>query len=124
MPNTLRSRNFVGDIEQLTFHDDPVGLWNVVEGGTINVQGADQRNDMRTTTSANGTLLFATRTFKHSRTLSNIVRHQSEWRRICCDELGLVESTQADGIHDLFPHLRKGRIDYVHRQRGQCLLVI
>uniref|UniRef100_A0A914WZ73 Uncharacterized protein n=1 Tax=Plectus sambesii TaxID=2011161 RepID=A0A914WZ73_9BILA len=54
MPNTLRSRNFVGDIEQLTFHDDPVGLWNVVEGGTINVQGADQRNDMRTTTSANG----------------------------------------------------------------------
>lgn len=45
MPNNLRSRHFIGDIEDVWLNGDPVGLWHFVE--QHNVQGAEQRTELR-----------------------------------------------------------------------------
>ncbi|CAI5448656.1 unnamed protein product [Caenorhabditis angaria] len=39
----IYNREFVGDIEQLKLHGEPVGLWNSNDNGATNVQGALKR---------------------------------------------------------------------------------
>ncbi|VDK63145.1 unnamed protein product, partial [Cylicostephanus goldi] len=41
--NEIRNRDFEGDIEDLTLHGEPVGLWNAKSGGTVSVKGAPPR---------------------------------------------------------------------------------
>lgn len=39
----VRNRGFEGDIEDLTLHGEPVGLWNAKSGGAVAVRGAIPR---------------------------------------------------------------------------------
>ncbi|VDO27999.1 unnamed protein product [Haemonchus placei] len=39
----VRNRAFEGDIEDLTLHGEPVGLWNAKTGGAVAVRGAEPR---------------------------------------------------------------------------------
>ncbi|CAI2351123.1 unnamed protein product [Caenorhabditis sp. 36 PRJEB53466] len=39
----LHNREFVGDIEQLKLHGEPIGLWNAREKGNANVNGAQKK---------------------------------------------------------------------------------
>ncbi|KAK6047527.1 hypothetical protein COOONC_14969 [Cooperia oncophora] len=39
----VRNRAFEGDIEDLTLHGEPVGLWNAKSGGAVRVRGAEPR---------------------------------------------------------------------------------
>ncbi|KAK6013885.1 laminin G domain protein [Ostertagia ostertagi] len=44
----VRNRDFEGDIEDLTLHGEPVGLWNAKSGGAVAVRGAVPRPRPRT----------------------------------------------------------------------------
>ncbi len=44
LPADLKNRHFIGDIEQLSFHGEQLGLWNSVPDGTAHVTGAERRS--------------------------------------------------------------------------------
>lgn len=39
----LHNRDFVGDVEQLKLHGEPIGLWNSRQNGSTNVNGAQKK---------------------------------------------------------------------------------
>ncbi|KAJ1373976.1 hypothetical protein KIN20_036551 [Parelaphostrongylus tenuis] len=53
----IRNRHFVGDIEDLTLHGEPVGLWNAKSGGAVNVRGAAPRPGTKDLTEQSGVSL-------------------------------------------------------------------
>ncbi len=55
MPAIIRSRHFVGRIEQVTLNNDKVGLWNMASGECVHgVVGAEGRTKLRTADESTG----------------------------------------------------------------------
>jgi hypothetical protein len=55
MPATIRSRHFVGRIEQVTLNNDKVGLWNIAGGECVHgVVGAEGRSQLRSADESTG----------------------------------------------------------------------
>ena len=49
MPGALQARHFVGRIEQLAFHNDAVGLWNMADAASSEgVEGAAKESALST----------------------------------------------------------------------------
>lgn len=54
MPSAVSNRNFTGQIEEVYFHGQPLGLWNFALNGRVDTYGARERTELRRDITATG----------------------------------------------------------------------
>lgn len=47
LPNDVTTRHFVGQIEEVEYHNEPIGLWNFAHSGQYETYGVPKRDQLR-----------------------------------------------------------------------------